>query len=176
MLQDLLQNAPNLETLVVTKVSLFNWGILSWSFIATISPAVVIKPFFESQRCCRIFYSLNFQEFPEFFEDHMKEWMTEFRKYLIYNYPVLENSGANGLAIIDELRAAVCENINLYMEKNEEEFQVYLNDFAIVVWSLLGTVTQSSDCVAWMEETHCQLLLMYPNYLYLNQVHWLPIK
>ena len=78
----------------------------------------------------------------------MKEWMTEFRKYLIYNYPVLENSGADGLAIIDELRAAVCENINLYMEKNEEEFQVYLNDFAIVVWSLLGTVTQSSDCVA----------------------------
>ena len=78
----------------------------------------------------------------------MKEWMIELRKYLIYNYLVLENSGADGLAIIDKLRAAMCENINLYMEKNVEEFQVYLNDFAIVVWSLLGTVTQSSDCVA----------------------------
>ena len=113
---------------------------------ATVSPAAVIKPLFESQRlCCRIFYSLNFQELPEFFEDHMKEWMTEFRKYLISNYPMLENSGADGLAIVDELRAAVCENINLYMEKNEEEFQVYLNDFALAVWSLLGTVTQSSS-------------------------------
>ncbi|KAL0002315.1 hypothetical protein SO802_016096 [Lithocarpus litseifolius] len=113
---------------------------------ATVSPAAVIKPLFESQRlCCRIFYSLNFQELPEFFEDHMKEWMTEFRKYLITNYPVLENSGADGLAIVDELRAAVCENINLYMEKNEEEFQVYLNDFALAVWRLLGTVTQSSS-------------------------------
>ena len=77
----------------------------------------------------------------------MKEWMTEFKKYLNTKYP-LENSGADGLAIVDELRAAVCENINLYMEKNEEEFQVYLNDFALAVWSLLGTVTQSSDCVA----------------------------
>ncbi|KAL4622151.1 hypothetical protein ACB092_06G277300 [Castanea dentata] len=113
---------------------------------AAVSTAAVIKPLFESQRlCCRIFYSLNFQELPEFFEDHMKEWMTEFRKYLITNYPVLENSGADGLAIVDELRAAVCENINLYMEKNEEEFQVYLNDFALAVWSLLGTVTQSSS-------------------------------
>ncbi|KAL0002317.1 hypothetical protein SO802_016098 [Lithocarpus litseifolius] len=71
--------------------------------------------------------------------------MTEFGKYLITYYPVLENSGADGLAIADELRVAVCENINLYMEKNEEEFQVYLNDFVLAVWSLLGTLTQSSS-------------------------------
>ncbi|KAL5572133.1 hypothetical protein UlMin_021730 [Ulmus minor] len=107
--------------------------------------AITIRPLFESQRlCCRIFYSLNFQELPEFFEDHMKEWMTEFRKYLTTNYPVLENT-ADGVALVDELRAAVCENINLYMEKNEEEFQGYLNDFASAVWSLLGNVSQVSS-------------------------------
>ncbi|KAG2725563.1 hypothetical protein I3843_01G072700 [Carya illinoinensis] len=110
------------------------------------APASTLKPLFESQKlCCRIFYSLNFQELPEFFEDHMKEWMTEFRKYLGTNYPVLESSGVDGLALVDELRAAVCENINLYMEKNEEEFQGYLNDFVMAVWSLLGNVTQSSS-------------------------------
>ncbi|KAF5464480.1 hypothetical protein F2P56_014554 [Juglans regia] len=110
------------------------------------APASTLKPLFESQKlCCRIFYSLNFQELPEFFEDHMKEWMTEFRKYLGTNYPVLESSGVDGLALVDELRAAVCENINLYMEKNEEEFQGYLNDFVLAVWSLLGNVTQSSS-------------------------------
>lgn len=109
------------------------------------APAATLKPLFESQKlCCRIFFSLNFQELPEFFEDHMKEWMSEFRKYLTTSYPVLENT-VDGLALVDELRAAVCENINLYMEKNEEEFQGYLNDFAIAVWSLLGTVTQSSS-------------------------------
>ncbi|KAB1219642.1 Exportin-2 [Morella rubra] len=110
------------------------------------APAPTVRPLFESQKlCCRIFYSLNFQELPEFFEDHMKEWMTEFRKYLTTNYQVLESSGADGLALVDELRAAVCENINLYMEKNEEEFQGYLNEFALAVWSLLGNVTQSSS-------------------------------
>ncbi|QHO45676.1 Exportin [Arachis hypogaea] len=75
----------------------------------------------------------------------MKEWMTEFRKYLTTSYPALEGSGNDGVAVVDELRAAVCENINLYMEKNEEEFQGYLNEFALAVWTLLGNVSQSSS-------------------------------
>lgn len=108
--------------------------------------AETLRPLFESQRlCCRIFYSLNFQELPEFFEDHMREWMTEFQKYLTTSYPALEKSGPDGFVIVDELRSAVCENINLYMEKNEEEFQGYLHTFATAVWSLLGDVAQSSS-------------------------------
>ncbi|PKI40476.1 hypothetical protein CRG98_039112, partial [Punica granatum] len=106
--------------------------------------AEALRPLFESQRlCCRLFYSLNFQELPEFFEDHMTEWMTEFQKYLTSSYPALESSGPDGLTLVDELRSAVCENITLYMEKNEEEFQGYLNKFATAVWSLLGEVAQS---------------------------------
>ncbi|XWS32030.1 hypothetical protein CRYUN_Cryun23aG0126000 [Craigia yunnanensis] len=106
---------------------------------------VTLRPLIESQRlCCGIFYSLNSQELPEFFEDHMREWMGEFWKYLTMNYPSLESS-ADGLALVDELRAAVCENISLYMEKNEEEFQGYLNDFLSAVWSLLTNVSQSSS-------------------------------
>ncbi|KAJ1429475.1 Importin-beta, N-terminal domain [Sesbania bispinosa] len=113
---------------------------------ATAANPANLRPLFESQRlCCRIFYSLNFQELPEFFEDHMREWMTEFRKYLTTSYPALEGSGPDGVALVDELRAAVCENINLYMEKNEEEFQGFLNDFALAVWTLLGNVSQSTS-------------------------------
>jgi exportin-2 (importin alpha re-exporter) len=33
---------------------------------------------------CKIFYSLNAIDLPEFFEDHMNDWMTLFRKYLVY--------------------------------------------------------------------------------------------
>eukprot|EP00252_Welwitschia_mirabilis_P008441 TRINITY_DN2027_c0_g1_i1.p1 TRINITY_DN2027_c0_g1~~TRINITY_DN2027_c0_g1_i1.p1 ORF type:complete len:966 (-),score=126.84 TRINITY_DN2027_c0_g1_i1:393-3290(-) len=99
----------------------------------------VLKPLFECQRlCCRIFFSLNFQELPEFFENHMKEWMTEFKTYLTISYPVLEESKED---IVDQLRAAICENINLYIEKNEEEFQDYLQDFASAVWSLLMNIS-----------------------------------
>lgn len=132
--------APLLEIFLKTAALIDNTANAGGASVET------LRPLFESQRlCCRIFYSLNFQELPEFFEDHMNEWMGEFRKYLTTSYPALENSGANGLALVDDLRAAVCENINLYMEKNEEEFKSYLNDFAFAVWTLLANVSQSSN-------------------------------
>ncbi|KAG6546655.1 hypothetical protein Mapa_011844 [Marchantia paleacea] len=105
---------------------------------------VMLKTLFEGQRlCCRIFYSLNFQELPEFFENHMAEWMGEFHKYLTYNNPSLTEAEADKESVVDQLKAAICENINLYMEKNEEEFQGYLSQFAQDVWGLLMTVSTS---------------------------------
>ncbi|XP_058095879.1 exportin-2 [Magnolia sinica] len=108
--------------------------------------ADALRPLIESQRlCCRIFYSLNFQELPEFFEDHMGEWMAEFKNYLTATYPTLESDArGDGVTIVDGLRSAVCENISLYMEKNEEEFKDYLKDFASAVWTLLMVVSASS--------------------------------
>jgi len=37
----------------------------------------------------RIFYSLNYQDLPEYFEDHMGEWMEGFAKLLQYKNPIL---------------------------------------------------------------------------------------
>ncbi|KAK9167945.1 hypothetical protein Syun_000085 [Stephania yunnanensis] len=132
--------APLLEVFLRTAAQIDSIG----GSIST--PVGNLKPLIEAQRlCCRIFYSLNFQELPEYFEDHMKEWMTEFLKYLGGVYPALEQSGGDGLTVVDELRSAVCENISLYMEKNEEEFQGYLKDFVPVVCTLLVGASASSS-------------------------------
>eukprot|EP00897_Mesotaenium_endlicherianum_P004221 jgi/Mesen1/3827/ME000207S02837 len=40
-----------------------------------------------------------------------------------------------------KVKAAVCENINLYAEKNEEEFSSFLPTFVTDVWNLLQGVT-----------------------------------
>ncbi|KAE9466053.1 hypothetical protein C3L33_02034, partial [Rhododendron williamsianum] len=107
--------------------------------------AAILRPLVESQRlCCRIFYSLNFLVLPECFEDHMGEWMGEFQKYLTVKFSVLEDGGGDGLALVDELRAAVCENISLYAERYEEEFRGYLSGFVETVWNLLVSVSASS--------------------------------
>ncbi|KAJ4892444.1 Exportin-2 [Raphanus sativus] len=113
------------------------------SAVSSGGSAANLKPLFESQKlCCRIFLSLNFQDLPEFFEDNMEKWMTVFKKCLSSNYPALEST-ADGLTLVDDLRAAVCENINLYMEKYEEEFRVFLEGFASAVWTLLRDVSKS---------------------------------
>lgn len=40
-----------------------------------------------------------------------------------------------------QVRGAVCANINLLMEKEEEDFEKYLPTFAADVWGLLTGVT-----------------------------------
>ncbi|CAM6025473.1 unnamed protein product [Sphagnum balticum] len=121
------------------------------------NPAI-LKPALECQRLsCRIFYSLNFQELPEFFENHMAEWMGEFHKYLIYTNPHVQETDPEKTSVIDELKAAICENINLYMEKNEEEFQGYLGQFATDVWSLLMSVSISTS-QDWLATTAIKFL------------------
>lgn len=102
-----------------------------------------LKPRFASLRSmCRIFYSLNWQDLPEYFEDHMKEWMGEFGKYLQYQNPVLvDPDEEDEPSPIDVLQAAIVENLNLYANKDEEPFLPFLPDFTSLVWNLLMSLT-----------------------------------
>ncbi|KAL1549740.1 exportin-2-like [Salvia divinorum] len=108
--------------------------------------AALLKSYIDSQTlCCWIFHSFNYMDLPEFFEDHMNEWMVEFNKYLTMKYPALEDSGSEGLAVVDDLRAVVCENISLYMKRDEETFQRYLGGFVEAAWGLLVAASNSSN-------------------------------
>lgn len=121
-------------------------GFLDHAVASGAANVIVLKGYIESQRlCCWIFHSFNYMDLPEFFEDHMDEWMTEFKKYLTVRYSALEDSGNDGLAVVDELRAAVCENISLYMKRDEEPFQIYLGGFVEAVWGLLVVASNSSS-------------------------------
>jgi len=42
--------------------------------------------------------------------------------------------------VLDAVKAAVCANINLFMEMNDEEFSKYLQTFVTDVWHLLMQV------------------------------------
>jgi exportin-2 (importin alpha re-exporter) len=98
-----------------------------------------LEPRMESLRLmCRIFFSLNYQDLPEFFEDHMGEWMTEFAKFLKYKNPLLvDDDEETQSSCIDALQAAIVENLYLYADKDEETFINYLPDFTQLVWNLL---------------------------------------
>jgi exportin-2 (importin alpha re-exporter) len=76
------------------------------------SDAFQLKQRFEALRLMsRIFYSLNYQDLPEFFEDTMKEWMAIFAKYLEYENPLLTDPSEElEPSPIDKLQAAIVEN------------------------------------------------------------------
>ncbi len=95
---------------------------------------------FESLRLMsRIFYSLNWQDIPEVFEDNGSAWMTAFATYLTYKNPLLTATSNNKdePGPIENLQTAILENINLYANKYEDVFEPYLPQFTQVVWKLL---------------------------------------
>ena len=89
----------------------------------------------------RIFFSLNWQDIPEFFEDNITLWMTEFAKYLSYSNPLLIDASEDSEpGAIEQLQAAILENLNLYATKYEEIFEPFLPQFTQLVWKLLMEV------------------------------------
>lgn len=102
-----------------------------------------LKPRFEALRLmARIFFSLNYQDLPEFFEDHMDEWMAEFAKFLRYSNPALvDEDEENEPSPIDKLQTAIITNLQLYADKDEEPFLEYLPNFTTLVWNLLMNVS-----------------------------------
>lgn len=102
-----------------------------------------VGPRLESLRImCRIYFSLNYQDLPAFFEDHIKEWMDQFSKYLQYTNPcVTKNDEEDEPSPIDKLQAAIVQNLALYADKDEEPFLPFLPDFTKLVWNLLMSIT-----------------------------------
>jgi exportin-2 (importin alpha re-exporter) len=94
---------------------------------------------FEAHRLMtRIYFSFNWQDPPEYFEDNIAIWMEEFGKFLVYKNPLLVNASENDEpGPIERLQAAIVENLNLYATKYEEEFAPYLGHFTKVIWQLL---------------------------------------
>ncbi|XP_076289313.1 chromosome segregation 1 [Lasioglossum baleicum] len=90
----------------------------------------------------KVFYSLNFQDLPEFFEDNMAVWMKNFHILLNTNVPLLQSESEEETGVIEQLQSQVCDNIGLYAQKYDEEFQPYLPEFVTAVWNLLTSTGQ----------------------------------
>lgn len=41
---------------------------------------------------CKVFYSLNYQDLPEFFEDNMETWMSNFHTLLTADVKILQSA------------------------------------------------------------------------------------
>ncbi|KAJ3285820.1 importin-alpha export receptor [Rhizoclosmatium sp. JEL0117] len=88
----------------------------------------------------KIFYSLNVQEYPEFFENNHNVFMALLKKYLVYANPLLETNDDEEVGPIEKVKSSICEIIDLYVTKYEEDFTT-LPQFVETVWGLLTTTS-----------------------------------
>jgi exportin-2 (importin alpha re-exporter) len=86
----------------------------------------------------RIFYSLNWQDLPEFFEDYMQQWMDLFHPFLILQINPLPSKGSNDEAgPVERLQTAILECCRLYAEKYGKEFHPHLRRFVQATFHVL---------------------------------------
>jgi exportin-2 (importin alpha re-exporter) len=84
-------------------------------------------------------------------ESQLDAWMAEFHTFLtLPEPPSLAEPDPTKEAPLDALKAAVCANVNLFMETSEEEFAKFLQTFVTDVWHLLTSVSarQGQDALA----------------------------
>ncbi|XP_014260192.1 exportin-2 [Cimex lectularius] len=85
----------------------------------------------------KIFYSLNFQDLPEYFEDNAQTWMECFQVLLRLQDKRLESDSDSEPGLIESVKTQVCDNISLYAQKYDEEFRPFLPGFVTDIWNLL---------------------------------------
>ncbi|KAH8377436.1 hypothetical protein KR093_005442 [Drosophila rubida] len=85
----------------------------------------------------KVFFSLNSQDLPEFFEDNMNIWMGAFLQQLAVDVASLHTDDDEDAGVLEHLRSQVCENICLYARKYDEEFKPFMEQFVTAVWELL---------------------------------------
>ena len=86
---------------------------------------------------CKIFYSLNFQELPEYFEDNMSCWLGHFLTLLKGGNPLLKSDSEEEAGLNEQLQSQICDNVSLYASKYDEDFRPFLPGFVEAVWNLL---------------------------------------
>lgn len=119
----------------------------------------------------KIFYSLNFQDLPEHFEDNMKTWMDHFLALLTAENPLLKSDNDEEAGLNEQLKSQICDNISLYASKYDEEFRPYLPQFVTAVWNLL--VSTGKEVIYF--SLNYYLCFDVPCYIYIfrsNMILW----
>lgn len=84
-----------------------------------------------------IYYDLNCQDLPEFFEDNLNACFEVVHKYLVYNNPILVSDDDEETGPQELLKSNICELLQLYTQRYEDVFGPLLPRFVESTWNLL---------------------------------------
>ncbi|KAI9303195.1 Cse1-domain-containing protein [Cunninghamella echinulata] len=91
----------------------------------------------------KIYYDLNCQDLPEFFEDNLSTFSGLFRKYLTYENPLLESQDEDEAGPLEKIKTGICEVIELYSQKYAEDFP-QLSEFLPIIFTLITNASQDA--------------------------------
>ena len=91
-----------------------------------------------------LFHQINYQDFPEFFEDNLSSWMKILKVAIEFTLPPLFFNDKNILKAFLRLKTKTMRALNLYCYNYYEDFKDYHDSFIQPVWNLL-MITKNDD-------------------------------
>ncbi|TID13177.1 hypothetical protein CANINC_005033 [Pichia inconspicua] len=138
---------------------------------ASVQDASKLKLLFENLLVLiKIYYDLNCQDIPEFFEDNIQIGMTILFKYLKFHSPLLEDESEDDETdLVIQVKVNICELIQLYTTRYEDEFKKFIEPSIQIVWDLLNnTSTQpKNDILVSKSLQYMTCVVNLPNFKHL---------
>jgi exportin-2 (importin alpha re-exporter) len=87
----------------------------------------------------KIFHDMSCHDMPPIFEENLESISGLLLKYFGYTNPVLATDDDSEVSIVDTVKADICEALQLYTIKYNEEFGRFCENFITSAWNLLST-------------------------------------
>lgn len=87
----------------------------------------------------KLFFDLSCQDMPPQFESNLRDLSALLHKYLVYSNPLLVTDDDAEASILEIVKADICDAVELYTRKFDDEFGELLNPFISSAWELLST-------------------------------------
>ncbi|KAM5342582.1 hypothetical protein ACJ41O_013548 [Fusarium nematophilum] len=87
----------------------------------------------------KIMYDMSCHDLPPIFEENLASISELLHKYLTYSNPLLETDDDTETSIVDTVKADICEILELYTVKFDEDFSKYCQPFIEKAWNLLSS-------------------------------------
>ncbi|KAI0124261.1 CAS/CSE protein [Xylariales sp. AK1849] len=108
---------------------------------ANVNNEAALKAYFETMSLLiKVFYDLSCQDMPPQFEAGLEQVSALLHKYLTYENPLLKTDDDSEAGILEVVKADICEVLELYTQKYDDEFGRYTQNFITSAWNLLSSV------------------------------------
>ncbi|KAI0593042.1 chromosome segregation protein [Biscogniauxia sp. FL1348] len=100
-----------------------------------------LKGYFDTMSLLiKVFYDLSCQDMPPQFESNLEHLSTLLHKYLSYENPLLATDDESEAGVVENVKADICEVLELYVNKFDDDFGRYTQVFISTAWNLLSSI------------------------------------
>lgn len=91
----------------------------------------------------QLYYDLNCQELPEFFEDNMRQLMKLIYDYLKFQSNLITKPDEDlEVDVLIKVKTAIVELLSLYVNRYADDFSEYVEEFIKLVWETVSGVLE----------------------------------